>query len=249
MIPTRLLEQWKKDEAAPFKGWDFLYIKDRRIEEQPPWNYKALSKEFVKRSKAVLDMGTGGGEIFSTLAPFPARAVAIEGYKPNVKVAKERLEPLGAQVLEVDESYELPFADKEFDLILNRHSAFKASEVFRILRAGGRFLTQQVGGNDFFDLLEFFETKSKWPNHELEMVKRSLEDAGFKMERAEEWTGKTKFLDVGAVVYYLRAIPWDVDGFSVDSHLKYLERLQEKLERDGELKFTATRFLILARRE
>ena len=34
-----------------------------------------------------------------------------------------------------------------FDLVLDRHSSYWADEVARILEPGGRFLTQQVGGN------------------------------------------------------------------------------------------------------
>ncbi|GAI20778.1 unnamed protein product, partial [marine sediment metagenome] len=129
-----LHSQWRKDYEAPFAGWDFSYLNDRWIEEQPPWDYEALARQLLKKSKAVLDMGTGGGEIFASFAPFPEHTVAIEGWRPNVAIAKRRLEPLGVRILEVDESDELSFADGEFDLVLNRHSAFRATEVFRILK-------------------------------------------------------------------------------------------------------------------
>lgn len=55
-----------------------------------------------------------------------------------------------------------------------------------------------------------------------------------------------KFKDVGAIVYFLKAIPWAVQDFSVDKHLDNLNRLQKKLEKDGFLKFSMGRFMILA---
>ena len=82
-----LIKQWKKEERMPFKGWDFSYIKNRIIEEKPPWNYAKIARQLIRKSKSVLDMETGGGEIFSSLGPFPKHAIAYEGYKPNVKVA------------------------------------------------------------------------------------------------------------------------------------------------------------------
>ncbi len=249
MKSKNIIEQWKKDEAAPFKGWDFSYIKDRIIEEEPPWDYKNLAKKLVEKSSAVLDVATGGGEIFSSFAPFSKRAVAIEGYTPNVAVAKKRLEPFGVEVLEVNEVDILPFADEEFDLVLNRHGGLRIQEVFRVLKKGGLFLTQQVGGDNLLDLMAVFNIEPKWPDNVLSVVQKKITDIGFEILKSEEWKGKIIFKDVGAVVYFLKAIPWTVDNFSVDIHLIYLEKLQEELEKSGRLEFTYTRFLILAKKK
>lgn len=248
MVSKNFIEQWKKDEVAPFRGWDFSYIRSRKSEDKEPWDYKTLAKELLQKSTSVLDMGTGGGEVFSSLAPFPKHAVAIEGYKPNVKVAKERLEPLGVKVLEVDESYELPFADGGFDLVLNRHSAFTASEVFRILKPGGYFLTQQVGGGNLTDLISAFDAVPKYKDWTPQNIKDEIKNAGFEIKDAREWKGKIEFKDVGAIVYFLKAIPWIVEGFSVESHLQYLEQLQAKLDKGEKLVFTQVRFLVYAQK-
>lgn len=246
MISKNLIEQWKKDETATFEGWDFSYIKDRKSEEKEHWSYETIAKEFIQKSKSVLDMGTGGGEIFSSLAPLPEHAVAIEGCKPNVAVARKRLEPLGVKVLEVDKSYELPFMDREFDLVLNRHSAFTASEVFRILNPEGNFLTQQVGGGNLNDLISEFDATPKYKNWTLENIKDNIQNAGFEIRDAREWRGKIEFKDVGAIVYFLKAIPWIVEGLSVDNNLKHLEQLQTKLDEGKKLSFIQVRFLVVA---
>lgn len=248
MVPKNIIEQWKKDEAAPFEGWDFSYIRERKNEEKEPWDYEALAKELVQKSKSILDMGTGGGEIFSSLAPFPEHTVAIEWYKLNVKVARKRLEPLGVKVLEVDESYELPFADGEFDLVLNRHSAFTASEVLRILRVGGNFLTQQVGGGNLNDLIAAFEATLKYKSWTLEHIKNDIQNAGFAIRDAKEWKGQIEFKDVGAIVYFLKAIPWVIEGFSVENNLKHLSQLQSKLDKGEKLVFSQVRFLVSAQK-
>ncbi|MFH1405041.1 MAG: class I SAM-dependent methyltransferase [Patescibacteria group bacterium] len=239
-----LYQQWKQDEEANFEGWDFSYLKNRWLEEQPPWDYEGKAKELVSQSTAVLDMGTGGGEKFAMLAPFPEHTIAIEAYKPNVSVARKRLESLGVKVIEANESYELPFSDGEFDLILNRHSAFKSSELFRILKVGGVFLTQQVSGENLNDMIVEFNAIPKYKDWILERIQQQLKDAGFEIEEVQKWTGKMHFNDVGAIVYFLRAIPWIVEGFSVDGHLPFLQKLQKKLEDTGKLIFTQKRFLI-----
>lgn len=240
--------QWKKDEKAPFAGWDFSYLKDRWIDEQPPWGYKQEAKELIKDATAVLDIGTGGGEILASLGPFPEHVIAIEGWTPNVSVAKKRLEPLGIGVVEIDESGKLPFADGEFDLVLNRHSAFDGGEIHRILRKEGIFLTQQVSGSNLEDLIQQFGVESQFKSWSVDVAKQQLEEVGFEVEKSKDWSGKVEFKDVGAIVYFLKVIPWIVKDFSVDKYLSTLRNFQGMIKRGEKLVFTKTRFLIRARK-
>jgi hypothetical protein len=49
-------------------------------------------------------------------------------------------------------------------------------------------------------------------------------------------------------VYYLKAVPWIVPGFSVATHLDGLLSLQARVEKEGELSFAAKKFLIEAQK-
>lgn len=73
-----------------------------------------------------------------------------------------------------------------------------------------------------------------------------LGTAGLVVERADEWLDAVVFRDVGAVAYALNALPWEVPGFSIRRHEAELRSLQARLERDGDLRFRAGRFLIAA---
>lgn len=111
----------------------------------------------------------------------------------------------------------MPFADGEFDLILSRHSAFQADEVARMLSPGGTFLTQQVHWMWAHDLLAVSGARPPRPETTLEVTLAAIEAAGLVIVTAEEWSGELAFTDVGAVVYYLKAVPWLMPG-SVDCH-------------------------------
>jgi SAM-dependent methyltransferase len=244
-----LHSQWKRDEEAPFKGWDFSYLKGRWREEQPRWDYRRKAQILIKNATAVLDMGTGGGEFLASVDKLPEHNVAIEGWLPNVPVARSRLEPLGVRVVATDESGKLPLRDEEFDLVLNRHSAYDEQEVFRVLKKRGRFLTQQVGGDNLKDLLREFSVEPQFGDWTLRMARQRLEEAGFKITEAEEWSGKIEFNDVGALVYFLKNIPWIVKDFSVDRYLPILEKLQRRIQMGERLVFTNARFMILAEKD
>jgi len=241
--------QWKKDEGAPFTGWDFSYLKGRWKEERPSWDYVRKAQALAKKAAAILDVGTGGGEILALLWPFPAHTVATEGWLPSVPIARKRLEPLGAKVVAADESGKLPFADEEFDLVLNRHSAYNDREVFRVLRTGGHFLTEQVGGDNLEDLLREFSVELQFKDWTLGVAKQRLEEVGFKITQAREWSGRVEFNDVGALVYFLKAIPWIVKDFSVDNYLPVLKKLQSRINMGESLVFTTARFMILAEKD
>ena len=99
------------EAEAHFSGWDFAYIADRESQAPLRWSYVSETLLRVRKSRAVLDMDTGGGEMFSYFAPFPPVAYATEAYAPNISIARERLEPLGVAVipLEEEEPRQLPF--------------------------------------------------------------------------------------------------------------------------------------------
>jgi len=247
----RLVEIWKHEEHQPFVGWDFSYLDGRMFEEKPPWSYSSRATTLMQQSLSVLDMGTGGGERLLALKEhWPKKVVVTEDYPPNFELATERLTLLGVRVeaVKLAEHDPMPFADGEFDLVLNRHSGFNANEVARILASDGTFLTQQVHGLWVQDLLAVFGAKPQWPEATLPNNAPKLDAAGLKVVGTEEWRGKLVFADVGAIVYYLKAVPWLVPGFSVDRHLDGLLELQRRLEGSEKLVFEVGKYLIEARK-
>ena len=246
MTSDELLEHWTQAAAAPFEGWDFSHLQGRFVEDVPPWDYLAIAKSAVTQALDILDVATGGGEVLASLAPFPGRVTAVEGFVPNLAVARRRLEPLGVPVLQGNTLSGMPFADGTFDLVINRHGGFRTREMHRILKSGGVFLSQQVGGDNLFDLTASFEADIAYPDNTLARRCEEFEALGCEVRCSEEWRGAVTFADVSAIVYFLKAIPWVVQGFDVKRHLGALKTLQARLDEGEPLRFTYARFLIEA---
>lgn len=248
---SQLIKSWRREEQQPFSGWDFSYLHGRMIEEQPPWSYSSRAAELMRRAASVVDLGTGGGERLLELREhWPGRVVVTEDYAPNVRLVQERLAPLGVRVVDVPALADgpLPFADGEFELVLNRHTGFNPSEIARILVPGGVFLTQQIHGWWAHDLLAVFGAEPQWPESTLEVDVGRTQAAGLAIVGAQDWSGGFSFTDVGAIVYYLRAVPWLVPGFSVATHAAQLLALQSRLDSGEPLSFLARKYLIEARK-
>ncbi len=235
------------DEAQrrSFSGWDFSYLAGRYLEEKPSWDYRALVLERMTGVQSMLDLGTGGGEFLSSLQPLPKETFATEAYPPNVPIARRRLEPLGAKLLKISVDNDLPFEDGFFDLVIDRHESFDAREVFRISKPGALFLTQQVGPQNNKEITELFQVRnpSIWT---LEIGLAELEKAGFRILQSRDELHRAAFSDVGALVYYLKAIPWEVPGFSIERNIAQLRNAHALIQAKGKFEVTNHRCLIEA---
>jgi SAM-dependent methyltransferase len=239
------------EAQAHFSGWDFSYIEGREDQAPLRWSYISEALLRVRKSQAVLDMDTGGGEMFARFAPFPAVACATEAYAPNVPIARERLTPLGVRVvaLDEDEPRQLPFDSDSFDLILNRHGYYWEPELYRLLKPGGIFLTQQVGDRNDIGIRELLgapdaEVNIEWAD--LAEAAANLQAADFQIIKQLEDIYPQRFYDVGAIVYQLKAIPWQIPDFSVERYFDRLKAIHEKIQRDGFVDVLEHRFLIIA---
>ncbi len=250
MDVSRLRAAWREEEdQAQIRGWDFSHIHGRFEEEQDlPWSYREIVREHLRREDALLDCDTGGGEFLLSLRHPADRTAATEGYPPNVRLCAERLLPLGIDFRACAGPAAIPWSDGAFDRILNRHGAFHAPELFRLLRKGGVFITEQVGGENDRDLVERVlpEAEKPFPHMNLAEQRAAFEAAGFRILRAEEAYRPILFYDVGAFVWFARIIQWEFPGFSVDRCFEKLLDMQAEIEARGEIRGTIHRYLIVA---
>lgn len=222
--------------AQEFKGWDFSWLNERTEEEPLPWDYETIASGLLKNSQAVLDVDTGGGEVFSRLGPYPMVAWATEGYPPNIPLARSLLEPLGVQVADVSElSGLMPFINHTFDLVLNRHGGLYADEIERILQPGGRYFTQQVGGENYIELNRTLQenVSFEYSHCTLEYNVAQLKKAGLEIVQAREVFTRTIFHDIAGIVFYLKVIPWQIADFNVEKYRDRLLRIHQAILNDG----------------
>ncbi len=166
-----------------------------------------------------------------------------------MEVARRRLEPLGVRVSYIEKDEQIPFADEEFDLVVNRHESYCPKEVHRILKPGGLFITQQVGGTNDQELNEWLAAPNdEFAHWNLDYAVRKLEPY-FDIEGRDEEVTRSRFYDLGAVVYYLSVIPWQIPDFSVERYDRQLRELHRTLEQQGYLDTSCHRFIIAARKK
>ncbi|HOG01561.1 MAG TPA: methyltransferase domain-containing protein [Clostridia bacterium] len=251
MTDRQLLDMWRFEEEFPFAGWDFSHLDGRWEEEELPWDYEGIARGLLRPEHELLDMETGGGEFLLALRHPYEKTAVTESYPPNVELCENGLAPLGVAVAACEPEREpLPFPDARFDLVLNRHGSYCAKEVFRVLKPGGVFLTQQVGGrnNTLLSGRLLPDFAPAYPGHDLARESAKFERLGFEILEKKEYFPKLRFFDVGALVYFARVVEWEFPGFSVDACRAELFALQREIEERGAVESLGHRFLILARK-
>jgi Methyltransferase domain len=251
MIKDESFESYLKEVEKPFSGWDFSYITEtcRMNSGLLSWSYGSVVFPLIQKATATLDMGTGGGELLSKFKPFPKRICATEAYVPNVPIAKRCLEPLGVEVYQIGEDDLRPFKDNQFDLIINKHESYFPQEVRRVITGDGIFVTQQVGGTDYVDINNALgaPVNDEFSHWKLAYAEKELRDNGFEVFETKEEFPVQRFYDIGALLYYLKAIPWQVPNFKSENYIAELYQIHAMIQSKGYFDVQQHRFILKAR--
>jgi len=243
----RFDELLREAERAPVGGWDFGWLEGRAVEERPSWHYFTRVAERAEACSALLEVEAGVGRMIGSLPILPRLAVATEGFPPSVAVAAPQLRarrvPL---VITSPVRPGLPFASGSFDLVVSRHPVVPWwQEIGRVLRPGGSYFAQHVGPRSLRSLSEFL--MGPLPEEDVRdpaVERRAAGVAGLEVRVLEVERPRTAFFDIGAVVWFLRVVPWIVPDFEVARYRSRLLALHEVIERDGGFETTASRVLV-----
>ncbi len=248
----KLIKQWHEEEKLAMEGWNFAHINDRYTEETDlPWDYEQIIHQFLRNDHRLLDIDTGGGEFLLSLGHPGKLTSATENYEVNIAVCQKRLLPEDIDFKPADPAVYLPFADDHFDIVINRHGDYHEKEIYRVLKKGGYFISEQVGAQNDRDLIAKLYKEIPpvaFPTQNLTDASQRLQTQGFKIIMQKEAFRPIKFFDVGALVWFAKVLPWEFCNFTVDAHLQELITLQKELEQKGMIEGTIHRYIMVAQK-
>ncbi len=247
------------DAAGKIRGWDWSRL---RIDRDPvPWDYLQVVRRYLTPSSYVLDIGTGGGEKFLDLASYFGRGIGIDRRPERIQVALENRPPSHAQNVsfEVMRAQDLKFADGAFDVVLNRHASIFYEEVVRVLKPGGYFITQQVGGRNaqnVFDVFDWGSNREHWRRffaergmvfYDVAALVELFSNVGFDILVRDEYDVRYYFQDVESLILWLKwsPLPEDLDP---NRHNAQVTKLIDQYWRPRGIETNEHRDLLVARK-
>ncbi|NLT41706.1 MAG: methyltransferase domain-containing protein [Anaerolineae bacterium] len=241
------------DSVAERSGWDFSRVRDRR--DPVPWEYHEVVRAYLHPDHRVLDVGTGGGERFLRLAPYFGQGLGTDISKDMIATARANTAPdMASKVaFQVMPAEHLDLEDESFDVVLNRHANLCPAEIVRVLRPGGRFITQQVGDRNTEHICRVFGctaggeySVSRWDD--VPAVREELRALGCDIEVWGEYDVRYWFLDLESFVFWLKAIPMPED-FSPRHHWQQVSAILEATGTpEGVVLSNEQRLLLVARK-
>lgn len=216
------------ESVGDLGGWDFSRVRDERA--PIPWEYVDVARRTVTATDEVLDIGTGGGERFLTLAPHFRQGAGTD-ISPNM-IAQAQRNALAQRVDNVEwlvtDGHRLAFADEQFDVVLNRHCRVDAAETARVLHRGGTFITQQVARRNTRNILAAFGWTSESFGEDwwqpVEGLAAEFERLGCRIVARGEYDVRYWFLDVESLLFWLKVVPLP-EPFDLEVHWQGVRRI------------------------
>ncbi len=211
-------------------GWDFSRV--RASYDPVPWNYVDIVRPYLKPQDRVLDVGTGGGEIFLSLAPCFGEGIGIDQDREMIDAAGRNQSVLALDNISmlVMEASALGFDAGEFDVVLLRHLRVYVSEIVRVLRNRGYFITQMVGQRSSLNILDAFgwtpeSFGSEWWQPVGQLANQFLLH-GCRIVAQAEYNVPYWFSDLESFMFWLMSVPWPED-IELEKHWQNINRVLE----------------------
>jgi len=243
-------------------GWDFSGVRDDR--DPVPWEYQDVVRRYLRPDSRVLDIGTGGGEQFLQLVPAIGAGTGIDADPGMVATARAATPPdlAGKVSFAVMDAEQLALPDAGFDLVLNRHAPVYAAQIVRVLRPGGIFITQQVGGRNTQSIFTAFGWPSNaahWQAYYAAPGTPAMPDSvhgpadllaacgrlGCTIRALAEYDVRYWLSDLDSFVFFLKAIPLP-EHFDPDLHCAAVNRAISACGSPRGIQTNEHRYLLIA---
>ena len=155
-------------DVAKEQGWNFAAIAPIEESSSDYYYYKEVANA-IKTSTVMLDIGCGSGEKAIRYFSNAKKIIMIDNEPEMLKkvndnkdkwLSTKEAERFIVQLGDADGV--LDFPDESFDLVVSRHCGANMKEVFRVLKKGGLFISEDIDYNDCLELKQYFGRGQNW---------------------------------------------------------------------------------------
>jgi len=231
-MKSMTLEELKHiaSKVGKVKGWDFSRI--RSGGEPELWEYADVVRQYLKPTDKVLDIGTGGCEVFASLSPFFSQGIAIDHNPEMIEAAQRNIysQPINNIAPKLMDGSNLQFGEGEFNVVLARHANAYAGEIVRVLCNDGYFIHQSVGPKGTSNILDAFgwTQHSFGPDywHPVAELAEQFRRLGCHIMSIAESFVPVWFEDLESFIFWLISVPWP-EEIDIERHWESINKILE----------------------
>lgn len=221
-----------KDTAKQI-GWNFSKIKPY-VEYKSDYNYYKKVVENITPNTTMLDIGCGSGEKSTRYFSLAKKIVMLDIENVMLKKAKANAKKYYGDnnkkftFVLGDGDGKLNFKDESFDLVVSRHCGANMSEVYRVLKKGGVFISEDIDDLDCIELKDYFKRGQAYGNVDklksgifADALKAGFSDINLKSFEEIEYYKQIEQLE------YLLGYTPIIDGYDEEKDRVVLEKYCE----------------------
>ncbi|KFM99934.1 class I SAM-dependent methyltransferase [Bacillus clarus] len=237
------------DKVGKSNGWNFSKL--NYVTEGATWGFYDEVRERCAPLDVLLDVGTGGGENILKIASSALFLVGIDNSSGMIETAQSNLKT--ADVPNVNffrmDSADLTFPRSFFDIASSCHAPFVASELAKVIKKDGFFLTQQVSESDKLNIKEAFGRGQCLGEKEgtlKEKYVNELSNAGFNIVQIREYDAIDYYKTPEDLIFLLKHTPIIPRFGEKEDDFDILQKFVSANKTEKGIKTNSKRFMITA---
>ena len=192
------------------------------VRQSVPWHYMELVVHYLRPSDDVLDIGTGGGELFGQLAMSFGHGLGID--KDTQMIRRAQANSMASNLRFRVCSDRLEAVPDAFDVIIDRHAPFNLGAIAAHLKPVGYFITQQVGERN----MACVKAALGQPINPPTIQREAFTDSGLRLLAFMEYDVEYVVRDIESLLFWLRGLDCahaDLDGAAALASAQALNRV------------------------
>ena len=222
------MKEFNYKDTAKEIGWNFSNIKYTKEVPSGYYYYKECAKH-INFDTIMLDVGCGSCEKSLRYFSQAKKVYFIDNEEEMLKKAKSNLMKYYNESskfkFEKGDCDKLNFENESFDLVVSRHCGANMKEVFRVLKKGGVFISEDIDKYDCWELKELFSRGQEFNKNE--EIKRTIMkdalDAGFSKIELLNFDEIEYYQSIEDLEFLLKNTPI-INGYNRDTDLKTLQQ-------------------------
>ena len=231
-----IMKEFNYKEVGKEIGWSFAKI-NPIVENPSGFNYYKEVTNLIGNETVMLDIGCGSAE----------KAVRYFSFAKEIFETDNEIEMLKKAQVNAEKYYEtnpntkskfkfqimdcngkFPFDDGMFDVVVSRHCGANMNEVFRVLKQGGAFVSEDYWCGDCIELKQMFERGQDYGKQPLyTSVFAECEKAGFSEIKLVRFEQIEFYKSLEELKYLLLHTPI-LNGYDEKADDEILEKYAEK---------------------